>query len=81
MIDVSSPRAAVFKGFAPKDKARISGGDIVFDVINGEDKIGDLISSTFRYRLGSGRKPVKIASGVRQAEPMPGGQLTAYDAE
>lgn len=79
MIDVSRSRAAVFKGFSPTDKARVAGGDVVFDMVDGEDKVGDTLASTFRYRLGSSRKPVKIASGVRRGEPILGGQPTAYD--
>lgn len=62
LVDVSTAQLYAFSGYSLNQKARLVGHDVFFESIVDQNKLGDLLLITYRYRIGSGIKPSSVES-------------------
>jgi hypothetical protein len=79
IVDVSTANLYAFSGYSLDPKARLVGSDVFFDANGGQNKVGDPLLTTYRYRMGSGIKPSVVKSHPQYSnKPLANGMYT-YD--
>jgi len=79
IVDVSTANLYAFSGYSLDPKARLVGPDVFFDANSGQNKVGDTLLTTYRYRMGSGIKPSVVKSHPQYSNKALANGMYTYD--